>query len=42
MAKKLEENKRRSFNSVTVWAGGSGGYGALQELILAKRVKKNI
>lgn len=40
MAKKLAENKRKSFNSVTVWAGGSGGYGTLQELILAKRVKK--
>lgn len=40
MAKKLEGNKKQSPSSVTVWAGGSGGYGTLQELILAKRVKK--
>ena len=25
---------------MTVWAGGSGGFGTLQELILAKRIKK--
>lgn len=40
MAQKLAENKKQFPNSVTVWAGGSGGYGTLQELILAKRVKK--
>lgn len=40
MAKKLEGNRKQAPNSVTVWAGGSGGYGTLQELMLAKRVKK--
>jgi GDSL-like Lipase/Acylhydrolase len=40
IAQKLEENEGQSPNSVTVWAGGSGGYGTLQELILAKRIKK--
>jgi lysophospholipase L1-like esterase len=39
IAQKLEANKKQFPNSVTVWAGGSGGYGTLQELILAKRIK---
>ncbi len=40
LAKKIEREKKLPPNSVTVWAGGAGGYGTLQELILAKQVKK--
>ncbi len=38
-AKKIENNRTNFSNSVTVWAGGSGGYGTLQELMVARRLK---
>lgn len=39
LAKEIEHEKRLTSTSVTVWAGGAGGYGTLQEYLLAKRVK---
>ena len=39
LAKSIEDGKKYPPHSVTVWAGGSGGFGTLQELILAKRIK---
>ncbi len=41
LAQEIEREKKLLPNSVTVWAGGAGGYGTLQELILAKRIKQH-
>lgn len=42
LGKNIESSKKNSTTkSVTVWAGGAGGYGTLQELIQAKRIKKH-
>lgn len=39
LAQEIERNEKLSYKAVVVWAGGAGGYGTLQELILAKRIK---
>lgn len=40
LAKTIEINEHLLPGSITVWAGGAGGYGTLQELILSKRIKE--
>jgi hypothetical protein len=40
LAQKMEGNQKLFPKSITIWAGGSGGYGTLQELLLARRLKE--
>lgn len=41
LANSIEIDNALTKGSVNVWAGGSGGYGTLQELLLAKRINKH-
>lgn len=38
-ANNIEVNNNLAKNSINIWAGGAGGYGTLQELLLAKQIK---